>query len=437
MFEELSKRLSDVFKEIRGHGKLTEDNVADACRDIRRALLEADVNYQAAKEIVEKIKAKALGTEVLESIRPGQMMVKVFYDQLIELLGPSAPLASASPLKVMLCGLQGSGKTTTCAKLARFLQKTQGKSSLLIAADLQRPAAIRQLVSLAEQIGVAVYWTLEAKNPIEVVHSGIMHAADLGVDNIIIDTAGRLDVDEELLEHLRQLHQIAQPHETLFVADAALGQRACDIVKRFHNSVPLTGLILTRLDGDSRGGAALSMRYVTGCPIKFIGTGEKIDMFELFDARRLADRILGMGDIVGLVERAQEALALEDVAKLQEKMRKQTFDLDDMLNQIRLIKKMGSFAQILGMLPGAPKLSDPEAIEKQFRRTEAILLSMTPAERRNPDLLNAKRRIRIARGSGNTVTQVNNLLQQFYTLRKMMKSQGRLKNFLAQIGLKM
>ena len=435
MFEELSNRLSEVFKELRGHGKLTEANVADACRDIRRALLEADVNYQAAREIVEKIKNNAIGTGVLESINPGQMMVKVFHDELVELLGPPAPLATCSPLKIMLCGLQGSGKTTTCAKLAKLLLK-KDRDPILIAADLQRPAAITQLISLGNQIGVPIHARTDTKNPLEVLRSGLAQAVSLNKNAILIDTAGRLDIDEELLEELRQLHAAAQPQETLFVADAALGQRATDIVTRFQKTVPLTGLILTRLDGDSRGGAALSMRHVTGCPIKFIGTGEKIDMIEVFDARRLADRILGMGDIVGLVERAQEAINLEDAAKLEEKLRRQTFDLDDMLHQIRHIKKMGPLAQILGMIPGAPKLPDPEAAEKQFKRTEAILLSMTPEERRRPELLNARRRQRIARGSGNTVTQVNTLLQQFTTMRKMMKSKGKLKNLLAQMGMK-
>lgn len=435
MFDELANRLSAVFKELRGHGKLSEANISEACRDIRRALLEADVNFTVAREVLEKVKAKAIGTGVLESIRPGQMFIKVFHDELVELLGAPVPLASGSPLVIMLCGLQGSGKTTTCAKLAKLLLK-QNRTPLLIAADLQRPAAITQLESLGKQVGVPVHADHETKDPIEVLSAGLARARSQQHNTIIVDTAGRLDIDEDLLAQLRALRDLAQPQEMLFVADAALGQRAVDIVTRFHQAAPLTGIILTRLDGDARGGAALSMRHVTGCPIKFIGTGEKLDAFESFDPQRLASRLLGMGDIVGLVERAQEAINLQDAAKLEEKLRKQTFDLDDMLVQIRHIKKMGPIGQVLGMIPGAPKLPDPEAAERQFKRTEAILLSMTPLERRKPEILNARRRQRIARGSGNTVTQVNTLLQQFQTMRKMMKSKGRFKDLLAQMGMK-
>lgn len=435
MFEELSNRLSAVFKELRGHGKLSEANITDACRDIRRALLEADVNYVVAREVLEKVKTKAIGTGVLESIHPGQMFVKVFHDELVALLGEPAPLATGSPLIIMLCGLQGSGKTTTCAKLAKLLLK-QGRHPLLIAADLQRPAAITQLESLGQQIGVPVHARRDTQNPLDVLSSGLAEAESLKRNTIILDTAGRLDIDEDLMAQLTALRETARPQEVLFVADAALGQRAVEIVTRFHTASPLTGLILTRLDGDSRGGAALSMRHVTGCPIKFIGTGEKLDAFEVFDSRRLASRLLGMGDIVGLVERAQEAINLEDAAKLEEKLRKQTFDLDDMLVQIRHIKKLGPLGQVLGMIPGAPKLPDPAVAEKQFKRTEAILLSMTPLERRKPEILNAKRRQRIARGSGNTVSQVNTLLQQFATMRKMMKSKGRFKDLLGQMGMK-
>ena len=427
--------MQEVFKNLRGHGKLSESNVTDACRNIRMALLEADVHFQVVKTLVERIRERAMGKEVLQSITPGQQMTKVFHDELAALMGDARPLATGSPLRILLCGLQGSGKTTTCAKLALWLSK-QGRTPMLVAADLQRPAAITQLESLGQQLGIPVYADKTAKDPVAVCRAGLEAAASQSRNVILFDTAGRLDIDEELQAQLQRVHAEIKPQETLFVADAAMGQKAVEIVGRFAASVPLTGIILTRLDGDARGGAALSMREITGLPLLFLGTGEKPDQLELMSGERLAGRILGMGDIVGFVEKAQELVERQDAAALEERMRKQTFDLDDMLFQLQQVRKLGPLENLLGMLPGMPKMDDSARAERQLKRTEAILLSMTPQERRKPDLLNARRRLRIAAGSGTSVTVVNDLLRQFQMMKKMMKSKGKMKRMMAQLGLR-
>ncbi len=432
MLEQLSDRLQSIFKNLRGFGRLSESNVADACREIRMALLEADVNFSVARELVEKVRSRALGQEVLTSITPGQQMVKVFQDELAAMLGEPAPLASGSPLRILLCGLQGSGKTTTAAKLALHLKKL-GRHPLLVAADLQRPAAILQLRQLAEQVDVPLF-TDPATDPPALVRAAVDHAATHSRNVIIVDTAGRTSVDQTLLAELTAIDAALKAQETLFVADAALGQKSVEIVKSFASSARLTGLILTRLDGDARGGAAISMRHVTGLPIKLLGTGEKLPDLEPMDPSRLAGRILGMGDVIALVERAQEAASLDDMQRLEERFRKRQFDMEDLLAQFRQMRRLGPMENVLGMLPGGIKLPDSRLAETRLRRSEAIILSMTPQERRRPDLLNARRRQRIARGSGSTVAQVNELLNQFGAMKKMMQKQGPLKKMLARMG---
>ncbi|MBX7157808.1 MAG: signal recognition particle protein [Verrucomicrobiae bacterium] len=434
MLDQLSNQLQSLFKKLRGHGKLSEANVTDACRELRMALLEADVNFQVAKELIEKIKQRALGAEVLASVTPGQQMIKIFHDELVQFLGETQPLANGSPLKIMLCGLQGSGKTTTAGKLALWFKK-QGKQPLLVAADLQRPAAITQLESLGKQLDLPVFSQHGATHTLAVVQEALASAATQLRNVVIIDTAGRLDLDEPLLEELQQLHHHIKPQETFFVADAALGQKSVEIVNRFKTRVPLSGIILTRLDSDARGGAAISIRHVTGLPLQFLGTGEKMDQLERLDANRLTSRILGMGDIVGLVEKAQETFDLENAAKLEEKLRKQTFDLHDFLSQLQQMKKLGPLENLLGMLPGIPKVPETGQAEKRLKRTEAILLSMTAQERAKPDLINAKRRQRIARGSGTTVTEVNELLLQFQSMKKLLKNKGRMRHLLSKLGV--
>lgn len=432
MLEQLSDRLQSIFKNLRGFGRLSEGNVADACREIRMALLEADVNFSVARDLVEKVRARALGQEVLTSITPGQQMVKVFQDELAAMLGEPAPLASGSPLRILLCGLQGSGKTTTAAKLALHLKK-QGRHPLLVAADLQRPAAILQLRQLAEQVDVPLF-TDPAADPPALVRAAVDHAATHSRNVIIVDTAGRTSIDQTLLAELTAIDAALKAQETLFVADAALGQKSVEIVKSFASSARLTGLILTRLDGDARGGAAISMRHVTGLPIKLLGTGEKLPDLEPMDPSRLAGRILGMGDVISLVEKAQEAASLDDMQRLEERFRKRQFDMEDLLTQFRQMRRLGPMENVLGMLPGGIKLPDSRLAETRLRRSEAIILSMTPQERRRPDLLNARRRQRIARGSGSTVAQVNELLNQFGAMKKMMQKQGPLKKMLARMG---
>ena len=435
MFSRLSDKLQDVFKDLRGHGKISETNINDALREIRMALLEADVHFQVAKDFIARVKEKALGEEVLRSITPGQQIVKIFHDELCALLGgDAAPLNLDKPARILMVGLNGAGKTTSSAKLARLL-KAQGRSPLLIAADLHRPAAIEQLAVLGEQIGVPVFRPEPGET--DVVRSckrALEWCEQTGGNVQIFDTAGRQEIDEPLVQELKRLRDFLQPQEILLVCDAATGQQAVSVAEHFHSALGLTGLVLTKLDGDARGGAALSLRAVSGRPIKFAGVGEKLDQFEPFHPDRLAGRILGMGDVLSLVERAAEAISEDDARRMEEKMRTSSFDLADFLEQFKMIKRMGPLENILGMIPGMDKLKDSSIDEKQLKRVEAIILSMTPQERTRPDILNARRRQRVARGSGTTVTEVNNLILRFNQMRKMMKKAGQMKKLMAQAG---
>ena len=436
MFSQLADKLQDVFKDLRGHGKISETNVSDAMREVRLALLEADVHYQVAKDFIARVKEKALGEEVLRSVSPGQQIVRIFHDELTTLLGGDAePLNLDKPARILLVGLNGAGKTTSSAKLARWL-KSQGRTPLLFALDLQRPAAIDQLVTLGKQIGVPVFQPEPGeKDVLRAAKAAVEWAnAQLAGDVQIFDTAGRQEIDGPLVEDLKRVKEFLVPNEVLLVADAATGQQAVSVATHFHEALGVTGLVLTKLDGDARGGAALSMRQVTQRPIKFAGVGEKLDQFEPFYPERLAGRILGMGDIVGLVEKAAQAIDEEDALRMEEKLRTASFDLCDFLDQFRMIRKLGPLENILGMLPGMSNLKGFSVDEKQMKRVEAIVLSMTMEERRKPDILNARRRQRIARGSGTSVTEVNDLLKRFDQMRKMMKNMGKLKKMMSRAG---
>ena len=436
MFSELSDKLQEIFKELRGHGTISESNIDAALRQVRLALLEADVDFQVAKKFIARVKEKALGEAVLRSITPGQQIVKIFHDELSVLLGgDAAPLNLEKPGRILIVGLNGSGKTTSSAKLALFLKK-QGQTPSLVACDLQRPAAIEQLATLARQIEVPAFTPdPNEKNVLRAAAAAIGRAHPPGPPNIdIFDTAGRQEIDDALIQELKELKEFLQPQETLLVVDAATGQQAVSVATHFNDALEITGIILTKLDGDARGGAALSMREMTRQPIKFAGTGEKLDQFELFVPERLAGRILGMGDVVGLVEKAAEAVDEEEAARLERKLRTASFDFNDFLAQFKMMRKMGPLENILGMLPGMGNVSGLSVDEKQLKRTEAIVLSMTSEERTRPDILNARRRQRIARGSGCTVTEVNNLLRRFGQMRKMMKSAGKMKKMMAQMA---
>jgi signal recognition particle subunit SRP54 len=435
MFSRLSDKLQDVFKDLRGHGRISESNVNDALREVRLALLEADVHFKVAKDFIARVKEKALGEEVLRSVTPGQQIVKIFHDELAALLGGDASALNLGPqARILVVGLNGAGKTTTCAKLAAWLKK-HGRTPVLIACDLQRPAAIDQLATLAVQIGVPMYRPAASeKNVLRVVKDGMAWAKDQGCNIEIYDTAGRQDLDDELIDELRKVKDLVQPAESLLVCDAATGQQAVGVAEKFHGAVGVTGLILTKLDGDARGGAALSLREVTGQPVKFAGTGEKVDAFEVFHPDRMAGRILGMGDVVSLVEKAAANFDTEDAARMEARLRGGNFDLSDFLEQFKMLRKMGPLENLLGLIPGMDKMKSPGVDEKQMRRVEAIVLSMTPGERARPDVLNARRRQRIARGSGTTVSEVNNLLLRFSDMRKLMKSPGKLKKMMARAG---
>jgi signal recognition particle subunit SRP54 len=437
MFSQLSDKLEEVFKELRGHGKISESNIDVALRQVRLALIEADVDFQVAKKFIGCVKEKALGETVLRSITPGQQLVKIFHDELSILLGgDAAPLNLGEPHRILVVGLNGSGKTTSAAKLALFLKK-QGHAPALIACDLQRPAAIEQLATLGKQIDVPVFTPdRQEKNAQRAAAAATGRARPPGAPTIdIFDTAGRQEIHESLIEELKVLKEFLQPQETLLVVDAATGQQAVSVATHFNDALKITGIILTKLDGDARGGAALSMREVTHCPIKFAGTGEKLDQFEPFVPQRLAGRILGMGDVVGLVEKAAEAIEAEDAALLERKLRSASFDFNDFLAQFKMMRKMGPLENILGMLPGMSNVPGLSIDEKQLKRTEAIVLSMTSDERTRPDILNARRRQRIARGSGSTVTEVNDLLRRFEQMRKMMKSAGKMKKMMRQFKI--
>src|SRR6266481_1711895 len=431
MFSQLSDSLQDIFKDLRGHGTISEANIDSALRQVRLALLEADVDFQVAKKFIARIKEKALGETVLRSITPGQQIVKIFHDELSALLGgDAAPLNLNTPGRILIVGLNGSGKTTSSAKLARLLKK-QGHAPALIACDLQRPAAIEQLATLGKQIEVPVYTPDPNEKNVQRAAAAALETHDRDGANIdIFDTAGRQEIDEALIQELKVLKDFLQPQETLLVVDAATGQQAVSVATHFNDALEITGIILTKLDGDARGGAALSMREVTRRPIKFAGTGEKLDQFEVFVPERLAGRILGMGDVIGLVEKAAEAVDAEDAARLERKLRTASFDFNDFLAQFKMMRRMGPLENVLGMLPGMSNVQGLSIDEKQLKRTEAIVLSMTNEERTRPDILNARRRQRIARGSGCTVTEVNDLLRRFDQMRKMMKSAGKMKKML-------
>jgi len=434
MFSQLGDKLQEIFKDLRGHGTISEANIDDALRQVRLALLEADVDFQVAKRFIARVKEKALGEAVLRSITPGQQIVKIFHDELTELLGgDSAPLNLEKPGRILIVGLNGSGKTTSSAKLARFLVK-EGRSPALIACDLQRPAAIEQLVTLGKQIEVPVYAPdVAEKNVQRAADAGLKWAEERSANVEIFDTAGRQEIDQPLIEEIKGLRDFLKPQEILLVVDAATGQQAVSVATHFDQALEITGIILTKLDGDARGGAALSMREVTRRPIKFAGVGEKLDQFEVFVPDRLAGRILGMGDVVGLVEKAAEAVDEEEAARMERKLRTASFDFNDFLAQFKMMRKMGPLENILGMLPGMSNLQGLSIDEKQLKRTEAIVLSMTNEERTRPDILNARRRQRIARGSGSTVTEVNDLLRRFEQMRKMMKSAGKMKRKLKEL----
>ena len=424
MFESLGDRLQNALHKIKGYGKITEDNISDMMREIRLALLEADVNYQVVKEFTNTVKEKALGEEVQKSIKPGDLFVKIVKDELTELLGgESAPLnMNGNPAILMLVGLQGSGKTTTIGKLANFLRKKNAKKPLLVACDVYRPAAIDQLKQLGKQLGIEVYD--EGKNdPVEISKHAIEYAKTNGYDYVLIDTAGRLHIDEDLMEEVKNISLEVKPQEILLVIDSMMGQDAINVINGFNDGLKLTGVILTKLDGDTRGGVALSVRHLTNVPIKFIGVSEKLDGLDTFDPERMAGRILGMGDIVALVEKAQDAISEEEAMDAAKKMQSGKYDLEDFLKQMKQIKKLGPLENILKMLPGAKKmgLNDISIDPKQIAHVEAIVLSMTPKERRNPDIIKASRKTRIAKGCGLSVSEVNKLLIQFENMKKMMK----------------
>lgn len=424
MFENLSERLERSFKILKGEGKITEINVAETLKDVRRALLDADVNYKVAKSFTDTVKKKALGMNVLTAVKPGQMMVKLVHDELAELMGgESVELKlEGKPSVILMSGLQGSGKTTFSGKLANMLKNKQRKSPLLVACDVYRPAAIEQLKVVAGQIGVPVYSEAENKNVVEIAHNAIKEAKAKGYDVVIVDTAGRLAVDEEMMNEIETLKNSVHPDETLFVVDAMTGQDAVNTAKEFNDRLDFDGVVLTKLDGDTRGGAAISIRTVVTKPIKFIGTGEKMEAIDVFHPSRMADRILGMGDIVSLVERAQEQFDEEEAKRLQKKIQKNKFDFNDFLGQIQQIKKMGNIKDLASMIPGVGKaIKDIDIDDNAFKGIEAIILSMTPKERTNPEILNTSRRMRIAKGSGTNIQDVNRLIKQFDQTRKMMK----------------
>lgn len=424
MFENLSERLERSFKLLKGQGKITEINVAETLKDVRRALLDADVNYSVAKQFTDTVKAKALGQNVITAVKPSELMVKIVHDELALLMGGVAVDVnlSGNPTVILMSGLQGSGKTTFSGKLARKFKSEKGKRPLLVACDVYRPAAIEQLKVLGEQIDVPVYTEPESKNPVEIAQNAIKHAKTHNYDMVIVDTAGRLAVDEQMMDEIEAIKKAINPQETLFVVDAMTGQDAVNTAKEFNQRLDFDGVVLTKLDGDTRGGAALSIRTVVDKPIKFVGTGEKLEALDVFHPARMADRILGMGDIVSLVERAQQQYDEEEARRLQKKIAKNQFDFNDFMAQIAQIKKMGNLKDLASMIPGVGKaIKDVDIDDNAFKGIEAIIQSMTPLERRNPEIINSSRRQRIAKGSGTSLQEVNRLLKQFESTRKMMK----------------
>jgi len=424
MFENLSDKLDRAFKVLKGQGSITEINVAETMKEIRKALLDADVNYKTAKAFTDDVRQKAIGQNVLTTISPGQLLTKVMNDELTELMGGSTSELNltASPTIILIAGLNGAGKTTFTGKLANYLKTQKNKKPLLVADDIYRPAAIEQLQVLGGQIGVPVYANLESKDPIAIAREGIALAKQNGNNVVIIDTAGRLSIDEAMMLEIEQVKDAVKPHEILFVVDAMTGQDAVNTAKVFNDRLDFTGVVLTKLDGDTRGGAALSIKSVVNKPIKFIGTGEKMEALDVFHPDRMASRILGMGDVVSLVERAQQQFDEKEAAELQKKIRKNKFDFNDFYGQIQQIKKMGNMKDLMGMIPGVGKMmKDVEVDDNAFKAIEAIIQSMTPYEKGNPDSINQSRRNRIAKGSGTNLTEVNRLIKQFEDMRKVMK----------------
>ena len=430
MFGHITERFESILRNVRGLGKITDKNINDTVREVRRALIEADVNFNVAKTFVNNVHDKAQGTKVLKSVKPGQQFVKIIRDELVILLGTDSKdlVLKNNPAVILLAGLQGSGKTTTAGKLAYRLQKS-GKSVLMVAADVYRPAAVQQLITVGQQADVAVYEEGTGE-PLAICKRGIEEARSLKNDVVILDTAGRLHVDGEMMTEIQQIADMANPDEIIFVADGMTGQDAVNSAQAFHEALPLSGVILTKMDGDSRGGAAVSIREVTGKPIKFIGTSEKLDGLEVFDPKRIADRILGFGDVVSIVEKAQDVFDEDQAKDFQTKLVKNTFDLDDFKMQLQQMKKMGSMSQIIGMMPGmnSKALKQLNMDDRQVGWTEAIINSMTPSERQQPEIINGSRRLRISKGSGRSVQEINALLNQFSQMKKMMKKMGKMKN---------
>lgn len=436
MFANLSDKLSITLRNLRGMGKLSEDNMNEALKAVYTALLSADVHFNVARQFIDNVKSECLGQEVIKSITPGQQVIKIIHDQLVVTFGEgTSNLSEKKPLKIMMLGLHGSGKTTSCVKLAHFLKK-KGYRPALVACDVYRPAAIDQLETLAKTATFPVYSNRNIQDVSKIGQEALKWAEEQNIDAIIFDTAGRLHIDKDLIQEIVELKKIINPEEILLVADSALGQEAVNIAKHFNEAVDLTGIILTKLDGDARGGAALSMKSATGTAIKFIGTGEKIDNFEVFHPNRMAQRILGMGDVVSLVEKAQETVGKDEAAAMAKKFKKAEFSFEDFLNQIQQLKKMGSLASLASFLPGAGKMQVGPEHEKQLKRTEALILSMTKQERINPNIINGSRRLRIAKGAGCQVKDLNQLLKQFQQMRKVMKSMkgSNAKKMKAQLG---
>jgi len=424
MFDNLSDKLDKAFHILKGHGKITEIKVAETLKEVRRALLDADVNFKIAKDFTTKVKDKAIGQNVLTTLQPGQLLVKLVKDELTELMGGEVAGVnlSGNPAVILMSGLQGSGKTTFSGKLANFLKTKKGKNPLLVACDVYRPAAINQLHVVGDQIGVEVYSELGNNNPVEIAQNAVKYAKEKGYNVVIVDTAGRLAVDEQMMTEIANVHQALQPQETLFVVDAMTGQDAVNTAKAFNDRLNFDGVILTKLDGDTRGGAAISIKSVVNKPIKFVGTGEKMEAIDVFYPERMAERILGMGDVISLVERAQEQYNEEEARKLQKKIAKNEFGFDDFLAQIQQVKKMGNMKDLVGMIPGASKaMKDVEIEDDAFKHIEAIIHSMTPTERSRPSIIDMKRKTRIAKGAGRKIEEVNQLMKQFEQMSKMMK----------------
>jgi signal recognition particle subunit SRP54 len=437
MFENLTDKFERAFKVLKGQGQITEINVAETLKEVRRALLDADVSFNTAKQFTNTVKEKALGRDVLNAVSPGQLMIKICHEELIELMGGNEVEINlkGAPAIILMSGLQGSGKTTFTGKLGSYLQNKKGKKVLLVACDVYRPAAIDQLHVLGEQLSIDVYSNKEEKNPISIAQAAIAHAKSNGFNVVLVDTAGRLAVDTQMMDEIAGLKQALQPSETLFVVDSMTGQDAVNTAKAFNERIDFDGVVLTKLDGDTRGGAALSIKAVVNKPIKFVGTGEKMDALDIFYPKRMADRILGMGDVVSLVERAQEQFNEEEARRLQKKIMKDQFDLNDFLAQLQQIKKMGNVKDLMGMIPGMGKaMKDVDIPDDAFKGIEAIILSMTPKERANPALLNPSRKNRIAKGSGTNIQEINKLLKQFEDMRKMMKLMSNPRNMMGMMS---